>query len=682
MEIDMCLIALRWPIRASSGLRRWFFSCLAVCALAPVSAQVVPEYPRTEDFDTCFPDTAGYRVITVGPAGRDYTDLQAAIDAATPGSVLVLDAGTEFRGSFSLPDKGAGEEWIVIMGARMDLLPSEAKRVTPSSPTADPVFLLQADAMPKIITDHPSGTPAIRTEARAHHYRLVGLQITVDPAVSEHYGVVNLGDGSAAQNTIEQVPHHLILDRCYIHGHDQGQIMKYGVRLDAAYAAVVDCHISQFHSEGFDTQAIGGINGPGPFRIINNYLEAAGENILFGGGAPRIPGLVPSDIEIRQNHFYKPWSWWPLHPDYAGRHWTVKNHFELKTGRRVWLDGNVLENCWADLPVGQSGYSILLTVRTEGGQSPQADVSDIIITNNILRRAGAGISISGSDGANSLRSSRILVQNNLFGEIDGILYGDQNIFGPNDGTFLKIGEPKEVWFDHNTILQTGPITWAYDTTAGFVFTNNLTQAFVSPGGYQGIYGPGQAQGNSTFGRYFPDVSDPGRQFDRNVLVGTDAFRYSNFSALSQNYFPGSMGMVGFLDFDQGSFDYHGYGLSAASPYAGLGTDGKDIGVDLVKLDSAFHDPRECQEIMTSVSSSPSGFSGFRIQPNPVSGAFHVLEESPGTRYILFDLPGRPRLAGRLDDALGPIDVSGLPPGTYLLALYDKGSIRSGLVIVR
>ena len=58
-----------------------------------------------------------------------------------------------------------------------------------------------------------------------------------------------------------------------------------------------------------DTQAIGGWNGPGPYLIENNYLEAAGENVMFGGADPTIPNLVPSDITLRLNHLIKPRSW-------------------------------------------------------------------------------------------------------------------------------------------------------------------------------------------------------------------------------------------------------------------------------------------------------------------------------------------------------------------------------------
>ncbi|MBK6418734.1 MAG: right-handed parallel beta-helix repeat-containing protein [Ignavibacteria bacterium] len=114
----------------------------------------------------------------------------------------------------------------------------------------------------------------------------------------------------------------------------------------------------------------------------------------------------------------------------------------MKTGRRVLLDGNTLENSWADLPIGQSGYAILLTIRAEGGKAPQADVSDVTITNNIIRNVGAGITISGSDDIPSTRSSRILIANNLFTNINGPAFGDGNVSGPTDGAFSRSATPR------------------------------------------------------------------------------------------------------------------------------------------------------------------------------------------------------------------------------------------------
>ena len=56
-----------------------------------------------------------------------------------------------------------------------------------------------------------------------------------------------------------------------------------GISLNGADITISNSHISEIHGRGYDTQAICGWNGPGPFRIINNYLEAAGENVMFGG---------------------------------------------------------------------------------------------------------------------------------------------------------------------------------------------------------------------------------------------------------------------------------------------------------------------------------------------------------------------------------------------------------------
>ena len=52
------------------------------------------------------------------------------------------------------------------------------------------------------------------------------------------------------------------------------------------------------------------------------------------------------------------------HPTYAGIHWSVKNLLELKMGRNVIIDGNVLENSWGD---AQIGYAVLFTVRNQDG---------------------------------------------------------------------------------------------------------------------------------------------------------------------------------------------------------------------------------------------------------------------------------------------------------------------------
>ena len=48
-----------------------------------------------------------------------------------------------------------------------------------------------------------------------------------------------------------------------------------------------------FNDVGFDSQAINGWTGPGPLLIENNYLEGAGENVIFGGADPSVDRTAP-----------------------------------------------------------------------------------------------------------------------------------------------------------------------------------------------------------------------------------------------------------------------------------------------------------------------------------------------------------------------------------------------------
>ena len=261
-----------------------------------------PEPPRVF-LDTTYVAPAG-KTINVAAGG----DVQAAIDQARPGDVIKLQAGATFKGNFRLPNK-SGSDWIVIRSSAADAdLPPAGTRVTPA----------KSAIMPKLIS--PLAAPAVYTDEGAHHYRFIGVEF----GVAAGKDIYNLIAFDASQTSPDQASHDLIIDRCYIHGNDAGAVQR-GVMLNCARAAVIDSYISNCHGEGFDTQAICGWNGSGPFKIVNNYLEGAGENVMFGGAKPSIQNLIASDVEFRLNHVYKPLSWKKGHPTYAGRPWTIKN---------------------------------------------------------------------------------------------------------------------------------------------------------------------------------------------------------------------------------------------------------------------------------------------------------------------------------------------------------------------
>ena len=221
-------------------------------------------------------------------------NLQAALNAARPGDELRLAPGATFSGNFVLPVT-PGTTTITLRSDIPDAdLPPQNQRVTPQT----------AARFARIVS--PNTGAALRTAPGAHHWRVMFLEF---PSTKEGYGdIIQLGDGSSAQTQLSQVPYEIVFDRVYIHG-DPLYGQKRGIALNARVVTIRNSYISDIKAVGVDTQAIGGWNGPGPFSIENNYLEAAGEVVLLGGSDPAIPNLVSEDVSVRYNYMTRPMAW-------------------------------------------------------------------------------------------------------------------------------------------------------------------------------------------------------------------------------------------------------------------------------------------------------------------------------------------------------------------------------------
>ena len=476
-------------------------------------------------------------VIDVAVGG----DLQAALDRSQPGDTIRLVAGATYTGTFTLPVKAAGDPILIRTNAPDSELPPTGTRIRSAH------FPLLA----KVVAN--SG-PVFTAAPGAHDFRFLGLEISPTPGTFL-YNVVVLGDGT--ETSVAQQPHDIVFERCYIHG-DPVAGSRRGIALNGRSISVLDSRLSDFKEVGADSQALAGWSGAGPFTIVNNYLEGAAENLMFGGADPSLAGLVPADIVVRHNHFFKPLTWKTDDPSYAGTHWSVKNLFELKNARRVLVEGNVFEQNWAD---AQSGFSILFTVRNQDGTAPWSQVDHVVFQDNILRHGGAGFNILGYDNNfPSQQTGNITIRNNL-------LYNVSDTWGGN-GAFLQLLDAtSDIVADHNTVLHSGNVITADGRPhTGFVFTNN-----IAPHNLYGVIGTNHGPGNDSLNVYFPV-----REFRRNVIPGASPTSYPG-----DNFYPAGIGDVGFTNLSGGN-----YRLSGSSPYKNAGTDGKDVGADIPAVERA------------------------------------------------------------------------------------------------
>jgi len=510
---------------------------------APASSQARPALPQR--LDTPIVPPTG-QVIPVPSGG----DLQAALDKAEPGDVIELAAGATFVGNFLLPNK-PGARWITVRSSAHDRLPPPGSRVSPAD----------AHLMPNVVS--PNAAPAVSTATRAHHFRFVGIEVTTTSPVS--FGLIHLE--SPTQTSVQAAPSNIVVDRCYVHGTPSGETRR-GVALNGARLAVIDSYLSDFHARSEDSQAIMSWNGPGPLKVANDYLEAAGENVMIGGWDPATSELIPSDIEIRGNEFRKPLSWRHGDSTYGGIPWRVKNLLEFKDAQRVLVDGNIFEQNWVG--ADQDGFAIVFTPRNQNNTAPWSAVSDVTFTHNIIRRSTGGAYLLGWDNLHSSRQlQRILIQHNLFTDIGAFSSGLSDA-----GVWLLVSDgPRDAVIDHNTAIPAASPIYASTQVAsrwpatGFVFTNNLTL------NNQGVSGAGSPR--LTLATYFP-----GSLFVRNVLAGGNASDYP-----PDNYFPATIDLVGFVNL--AGDDYR---LSTRSPYKRAASDGTDLGADMDAIAGAAPAP--------------------------------------------------------------------------------------------
>jgi uncharacterized protein YjdB len=507
---------------------------------------VLPQLPSSTP-SASVPAPTG-RTIKVAAGG----DLQAAINSAQPGDVVALAPGASFIGHFSLPAK-ACTGWITL---RTDIsdgsLPGAGSRITPS----------YAGQLAKLVT--PDAEPALRTAIPTCQWRVFGIEITGTlPSTSIQYGIVTLGDGGWVgggdqQVSLDKVPQDLVLDRVYIHGTPTLNTVRC-VALNSGRTSIVNSYFDMCHAKGFDSQAIEGWNGPGPYLIENNFLAGAGENIMFGGADPGISGLSPSDITIRGNHVYKDPSWKGV--------WTVKNLLELKNARRVLIENNVFENNWAD---AQSGMAIVIKSTTDscGTGCMWEGTTDVTFRYNLVQNSPRGFNVQAYDNSyvptgTNVHVQRVRAENNLF----------LNIGTGGDGWLaLLTHDLTDVALIHNTFIGNLPTSgtalvmdYAGGSAKGIQLDDNI---FYGHNDYA-IFYSGMQVGTKSLEAF----AGTSWSFTRNIVASVNPQYVAWHPAAS--WYPATATSIGFNS---------DYSLAASSPYKGKSA-GIDPGADVAGVTS-------------------------------------------------------------------------------------------------
>lgn len=278
-----------------------------------------------------------------------------AISTAKAGNSITLSAGCRYVvGELQLPSKTG------VVTIRTDAVLPE-RRVT----TAD------ASLMP-ILANGSAGK--VINGTGASNWKFDGIQFE-STTTSE---IIALQDSE-----------NITFDRILIVAGTNGQ--RRAIRGNGKNITLTRSHIANIWTAGADSQAFCAWDGAGPFTITDNYLEAASENVMFGGADSASADRVPANILIEGNLFSKRLEWKPVPPaTTSGK--VVKNLLEFKAAKHVIVRNNTFERSWTD---AQTGYGISIKSVNQDGSAPWSATEDVLFEGNTVRDVEGGFNIQG-----------------------------------------------------------------------------------------------------------------------------------------------------------------------------------------------------------------------------------------------------------------------------------------------
>ena len=500
-----------------------------------VTARAEANASNTEDLTN--PANANYispANCTADPTGN-ATKVQAALDIAknrnTVSQKVIVPAGCRADSTTGITGKvPVGNEMITLISS--GTLPISHKRVGPIDE-------------PQMFTVRATGANvgAFNTATTSHHYKLRGI---IWEANIQQNEIVRLGNPST-EDTEAEISHHFIIQHCIIRPTNEFSVnISNAINMNANDVSLIDSYIEPNSFAGQESHNVLSYSAEGRHVIDNNYAGGASINVFYGGAAASVLGMVPTDIEIRENHLTRPLVWKPSNPSWDGKARATKNAWELKTGSNIVSQGNKLENVWTD---AQQGISAFIQATCDSGNWATANYVNFAYSwhYNIEQ----GIEFRGSEYRGTIQSRKSWYSQNLLEQLTNRAY-----------LFLQAWD---VRMNHVTALSVSNSSAVMDSETrgpGFIYQNSI--AF---NGDFGWFGSGAGQGLAGLNVYLP-----GFIFQDSLQVGGSAGNYG--PPIANMQFPANQAGVGFTDPSAGVWS-----LAPSSPYKGDANDGTDPGVN-------------------------------------------------------------------------------------------------------
>jgi hypothetical protein len=258
---------------------------------------------------------------------------------------------------------------------------------------------------------------------------------------------------------------------------------------------------------------------------------------------------------------------------------------------RVLVEANLLENSWGGF--SQTGYSILLTPKSQGNQCPVCRVNDVTIRFNRIRNVAGVLQIADAPaktGGFAADGGRYSIHDLFADDVH-----DKDYKGPGNFMVLVSWQPPlhDIQIDHVTAFVPGALLTILNPGAklvNFSLTNSVfsvgdrRQPVASAGGGpESCASKSQALGaqavlQACFDSY---------KFDKNLVIsGRGSFP-------KENIVVGSPEAAGIRDVKNGIgkdprlCHEKGSGCPKVSPGAGAASDGKDLGADIEAVEAAI-----------------------------------------------------------------------------------------------